>query len=172
MDLLGNELTTKMERSLSHILCKTVHNSQTGILSGRHTIVEQELLDLLRKDIIRETLKVHMAKLFGTNTAADRPSKWLLTSTMFLEPIATFLRRQTDTAHGTINKKYNTLFWTRFTIDIVQMFIGLYESTPSRYDSGSYKSHPQKDIKTPVGTLSQNVPEKGAIRHLSFPKSS
>lgn len=42
-----------------------------------HIVVEQAILDLLRKDVIGKTLDAHIAKPFDTDAVPDRLSKSL-----------------------------------------------------------------------------------------------
>lgn len=55
------------------------------------------MLDLMRKEVMQETLDAHVAKLFGTGAAADWLSKRLWTRSSFMEPIATFVRHKKGT---------------------------------------------------------------------------
>lgn len=55
------------------------------------------MLDLLRKDVIDEALHAHRAKIFDTDAATGRLSTRSLTLQSFWAPIATFVRRKTDT---------------------------------------------------------------------------
>lgn len=62
-----------------------------------YNVVEQERLDILRKDVIEETQDAYRAKLFKNDAVADRLSKKLLSSSSLTAPIATIVRRRTDT---------------------------------------------------------------------------
>lgn len=53
---------------------------------------------LSRKKVISQSMDCVIPKLFHTNTAADRLLKRLLTSISLLAPIATLVRRRTDSA--------------------------------------------------------------------------
>lgn len=72
-------------------------NAQSGIRCFVYNGAEQAMLDLLHKEVIRESLDAHKEKLFDTNVAANRLSQRLLISKSFMAPIATFLRRKSDT---------------------------------------------------------------------------
>lgn len=56
------------------------------------------MLYLVREDVIEETLDAHKAKFFDTYSVTGRPSKKNLTSSAFMETMATFVQRQTDNA--------------------------------------------------------------------------
>lgn len=53
---------------------------------------------LLRKEVIGDKWDAHKAKFFNKDAAADRQAKRLLTLSIFMAPIATFERIETDTA--------------------------------------------------------------------------
>lgn len=55
------------------------------------------MLDLLRKDIIRETLEAHKAEFINTDTVANGLWKKLIASSSLMQPIATFVRHKSDT---------------------------------------------------------------------------
>lgn len=74
-----NELSTMTEELLDDILRKSFHNVQGDIQSVIYSVNEQEMLDLLRKDKVGETLDAHIPKIFDTNAATERLSKSLLT---------------------------------------------------------------------------------------------
>lgn len=94
--LVLQELTKLVEEALENILRLSYHIAQSDIWSAVYNVVEQVKLDLLCKRVIDKTLNGQTAKLFRTKTAADRISKNLLPSSLFMEPIATFLRCKTD----------------------------------------------------------------------------
>lgn len=71
-DLVTNELSTLMEESLYSLLRQWPHSTQCGIRSVVYNILDQVMLDLLGKDVIRDTLGAHIAKLFDTDAAANR----------------------------------------------------------------------------------------------------
>lgn len=62
------------------------------------------MLDLLRKYVIEITIDAHIATVFDTCAAVEGFSKKLLTCSI-LAPIATFIRRKTNTAMH--EKKYS-----------------------------------------------------------------
>lgn len=73
-------------------------NAQSGVQSVLYNFVEQVLLDLLRKEVIEETLDAHVTTFFDTDEAAKGLSKRLLASTFFMALIANFNRRKSNTA--------------------------------------------------------------------------
>lgn len=70
-DLVTTELATVLEESLENILRESFHNWQSGIRSVVYNVLEQVILDLLRKDVIGETLEAHIGKVFDTDEAAE-----------------------------------------------------------------------------------------------------
>lgn len=56
------------------------------------------MLDQLRQYVIGETVDVHIARFFDTDATAVRFLKDLLTSSSFMVPFVTFVRRKTDLA--------------------------------------------------------------------------
>lgn len=61
-----------------------------------HTFLKQLMLELGRKDEIKETLSTHIVKSFDIDAAPDAHSKTLLTSRTFMEPIVIFVRGKLD----------------------------------------------------------------------------
>lgn len=127
---------TLVEEFLDDILRKSYRNAQSGILSAVHYVEEQDVLDQLRKEVVGETLDVHIAKFLDMDAAADRVSKKLLTSSSLMAPVVTFVQRKSDTAIAdkgtefTKASKMEPVIATEIYGDIV-------EELPSQYDSGS-----------------------------------
>lgn len=63
------KLLTMGEKELNDILRASSHNSQSCIRSVVLNSLQQAMLNLLRKDVIEETLSSHIAECFDTNTA-------------------------------------------------------------------------------------------------------
>lgn len=103
------------------------------------------MLDKLCKDVVGESLNAHIAKFLNTDAAADVFSKRSLISSSFMAPIATFLRRKTDTAME--DKKYSTASTSEEPINTVQAFNENSESLPSRSDSLSDEVSRRKSSK-------------------------
>lgn len=61
-DLITNKLSTIIEESLHCILCKSLHNVQSGIRSFMINAIEPVMVDKLRKDVIGDALEAHIAK--------------------------------------------------------------------------------------------------------------
>lgn len=72
------------EEAQDEDLRKTMLKAQSGVRSVVYTVVEQVMLDLLRNDIIGETLDARVAKFFDTNEAAEGLSKSQFTLTSFM----------------------------------------------------------------------------------------
>lgn len=108
------------------------NEAQTDIRSVFDSVVEQVMWDLKPKDVIGETLDAHIANFFDTNAAAEGLSKRLLASSPFMVPIATFMRRRTDTALKENN--YSTAFVSIEPVDTVQTYNDDNEPLPSRLD--------------------------------------
>lgn len=134
-DLVANELWETIEESLNDILRKLLHNPQSGIHSGVYNVVDEVMLNLLHKDVILDTLDGHVAKIFDTEAAADRLSKRFLTSSTFMESIATFMRSKTYTTMA--QQKFSTTVARKDPMDTVETYKDDDESSPSRKDSGS-----------------------------------
>lgn len=98
--LVAEELATLVliEELLDDILRLSHHNAQSEIRSAMYNVREQIMLDLLRKEIIGETLGGHVAKLLDTDAAINRLSKELLTSSLFVALIVTFVQLENGSA--------------------------------------------------------------------------
>lgn len=73
-DSVANGKETTVEKALRDVLPKTFHNEQRDIRPFEFIIVEQDMLDLLRKDVIGEMLDVHNSKFFETGEATEELS--------------------------------------------------------------------------------------------------
>lgn len=52
-------------------LRKTFHNAQKGVQSVHYIVVQRKIFDLLRKDVIAETVSAQIAELFNTDEGAE-----------------------------------------------------------------------------------------------------
>lgn len=96
-----------------------------------YNVVEHVVSDLLRKDIVRYTVGAHVVKFFSPDTAGDRLSQKLLTSTTFMATIVSIIRRHPDTS---IEQKNGTTFAKTDPIDTVEMFNDFANSPASLSD--------------------------------------
>lgn len=60
--LVANKMATMVKEVLNDVLRKTLHNVQSSGQSVVYNVVEHVMLDLVCKDVIRETLDAHLAK--------------------------------------------------------------------------------------------------------------
>lgn len=88
---------------------------------------------------------MHNARLIDTNAAAKGLSKRFLTSRLFLGPMATCLRRKTDTAME--ENMYSSAFGSKELVDTVQTFKDYIKSPPSSSDSKSDEVPRRKSLK-------------------------
>lgn len=112
------------------------HKAQSGIRSVLYNVMEQEILDLLRKKVIGETLNAGIAKFFDTDAAPVRLSKKLLTSSSFMALITTFVRRKTDSAIAD-QKCRLAMASKKEAVPDLEAYDDIIETPPSRSDSGS-----------------------------------
>lgn len=103
---IENELMTMVEGSLEDILRTLLHNAESGTRSVVYIVVEQVMLALLRKKVVRDTLNADIVNYCNTDVAANKLSKRLMTSSSFMTPITTFVRQKMDTAME--SKNHNT----------------------------------------------------------------
>lgn len=116
------------------------------------------MLVMLRKDVIEETLDAQIAKRFDTDAASKRLSKRLLTSSSFMAPITTFVRRKLNTTMEYM--EFSVTFASTALVDTVEPFNDENESLSSRpesfneerarwksYNSCSKNLHNQRKIK-------------------------
>lgn len=91
--------------------------------------------DLLRTDVIRETLDARIAKYLDTNAAAEQVSKRLPTSSSSMVPIETFVTCRTDTAM--YEKNYCVVYGPKKSMDTEKTFYDDSKLLTNRSDSGS-----------------------------------
>lgn len=96
------------------------------------SIFEQVMLDLLLREVIRDTLDSHIARFFVAGAAANRPSQRFLTSSAFMVPIVTFIKRKIDI---TMEQKYRIAFTTDGSTDNVEINKDVDDLTPNCFDS-------------------------------------
>lgn len=77
--LVASEMPTMVEEALDEDLCKAVHKAKTGVLSVVYNVFEQEMMKLLRNDVIGEKLDANIAKYFDVGAAAEGWLQRLLT---------------------------------------------------------------------------------------------
>lgn len=65
-DLVSTKLATIVEGLLDIILGKLSNSAQNGIRSVFYNVMEQFMLELLRKDVIEEMLDAHLGKFLDT----------------------------------------------------------------------------------------------------------
>lgn len=85
--------STRIDQRRGTALMLKTWSPESGIRSLVYNVDELVMLDLLRKDVIGETLKARIEKLFDTYAAIERQSKLLIFRT-FMAPIATCVRRK------------------------------------------------------------------------------
>lgn len=107
VEQLGSEeLLTLVEEPVDDALPAPYHNPQNEIRSVVYNIVEQVMLDTLREEVFDEPLNPFIVIFFDSDVPFDRLSKNLLTSSSFITPIGTFIRRK---IHRTIADKSTVL---------------------------------------------------------------
>lgn len=79
---------------MDDILRSSYHNAQNGICAVFYKVVEQIMLDLLRKDGIGETVNAHIAKVLDTNAAANRLPEIFLILKSIMMAIAKVVQRK------------------------------------------------------------------------------
>lgn len=82
-----NKLCSTVQESLNEILKASFHHVQRRIRLVVYSVVEQVMLDLLRKEVIWETLGVHKAKFIDKDAAVEGFSKRLLACSSLMAPI-------------------------------------------------------------------------------------
>lgn len=145
-----------MEELLDDIFWKSLHNAQSGTRSVVYNFVDRAMLDLLRKDIIGETLDARIAKIFDTKAAADKFSKKLFTSTSFVARIGTFLRHKTDI--NMQHKEYSSVFSLKDQTDAVETYSDVGKSPTSRSNSRD-EELPLRNSSKPHLKLRHSTPE-------------
>lgn len=94
--IVAKEITTLVEESLDDILQCAYENARSGVRSVVYNVVEQVVFDLIRQDVIGETLDKHISAYLDTENAADKVCDKLLSNNSFMTPIATFVKRKTN----------------------------------------------------------------------------
>lgn len=92
VEIATNELSTMVDEFVKDILGTSLYKVQRGTQWVVYIVVEKVMLEVLRKDVIRERLDAHIAKFFDTNAPAKALSRRLLTFNSLMVPITTFLR--------------------------------------------------------------------------------
>lgn len=67
----GEEIATLVKELWDSIIRALNHNAQSGIRSVVNIVVKHVMLDVLGKEVIRETLHAHISKLLHTNAVSD-----------------------------------------------------------------------------------------------------
>lgn len=153
-----------VEGSLDGPLRPTYHITQSVIRLVVYNVAELVMWDQLRKDVIRETLDATTAKPFDTDTAVDRLSKKLLTSSSFMVPITTFLQRRIDTAIAdkfTVLKKATKMK----PMAAMEQYGDTIEEPPSRLDSGSEEPHRRRSSRRPSKTWRAKRVDRHSKQH-------
>lgn len=75
-----NKFLNLAEGTLDDILCTSYHKAQSCTWSVIDNPVEQVMLNLLRKDVIAQTVSSHIARFFGAEAGSDCVSKKSSTS--------------------------------------------------------------------------------------------
>lgn len=109
-------METVVEGALDDVLRRTLYDAQSGVWSVVYKVPDQVTLDLLRKDVIRETPGAHIANYFDTDAAAEGLSKRMLTASSLMGPIATFVRRKTDIPME--NRNYSVAYASKDLMDL------------------------------------------------------
>lgn len=93
------------------------------------------MLELLRRNLIENTLDADFAWCLSTGAAAESLSKRLLTSSSVMAPMATFVRCKMDVA--IVSLKYSVAFASNELMDTVEPYKDGSESLQSCRDSRS-----------------------------------
>lgn len=64
-------LLTMFEEPLDSVLHQLLHNTQSGIISVQSSIVKHVILNLIREEVIRDSVQSPIAKLFDSDGAPD-----------------------------------------------------------------------------------------------------
>lgn len=80
----------------------------TGVQNIVYNVVEQLILNLLRKEVTGERLDAYNVKYFDMYAVAEGSLKTLLDSSSFMTAIATLVTRKEDTAMDT--KKHSVAY--------------------------------------------------------------
>lgn len=123
---------TMVEEYLARVLRTLFHNPQRIIQLVACNVVEQVMLDLLRKDVCGKMSDAHITKFLDTCAAAVWLSRRLLTSILFIAPIETFVRGKKNT--GVKEKTYSFASASKEPMDTVSTFINSIKSSQIRAD--------------------------------------
>lgn len=80
--LIVEEISTMIEETIENIFFEEYHKAQRSLRIVVCNVFEQAMLDILRKDVIGNTLDVHSAKFFDIEITAKKLSEKLLTSSL------------------------------------------------------------------------------------------
>lgn len=94
-EVLADEFPTLIEEALDDKWEKSYHNARSSIQAVFCNVVEQEVLDLLRKNSLGNKSNAHMAT-FSTDKQPLITCRNILTSSLFMTPIVNFWRRKTN----------------------------------------------------------------------------
>lgn len=120
IDLDEHKLLSIIEESLENIVHLSLHNAQSCIWSVVNKFIEQVMLNLLHKTVIRRTLYAHAEKFFNNCAPTDRLSEGLFTLDTFKVPIAIFVWCK---EYSVIEQqKYCTAFATNEAINTVKTY--------------------------------------------------
>lgn len=68
-EMVTKELLSTVGESLNDFIGTSFYNTQSIIWSVIYNVVEQVVLDLLRKNVIAETIDLHIAKILDSDGA-------------------------------------------------------------------------------------------------------
>lgn len=97
-ELVSNETAKMVERASDEVLRDTLRKAQNGFGAFVYNVVELVMMDLLRRDVIGDTLDAHVARFFEKDEAAEGLWKRMFTSTSFMGRIENFAGHRMDTA--------------------------------------------------------------------------
>lgn len=86
-----------------NILRTSFHIGQSSIRSVGYNVVQVVMLDLIRRDVVEETLDAHISRILDPQMATEKLLKKLLTPNSIMAPFPTFVKRKTKT--GMENRK-------------------------------------------------------------------
>lgn len=130
--------------ALRDVLRQTLHKAQNGVRPVIENVVEQILLDLLREEVIEEASDVHIVKYFDMKLP-NGLSNTMVTSNLFMAPIAPFVRHKTDTAMQ--DRKQTTTRAPKRPEDNITAFDDESDLLPNSSDSRSVKITRKKSSK-------------------------
>lgn len=133
-ELIISELPTIFEGLLKSIPRTTLPSAQIRFPSVVYNFFEQVMLDLLREGVTGKMLKAHIVKGLNTNAPAVGLSSKFPASISFMAPIATFVRRRSDTAME--EKKYSFVYTSKEPANAEMTVNDDSKTPPSRFDCG------------------------------------